>query len=67
MEAGSDAWCFLDRQTPDCDFMIGTSNAAYRKVDDCPIFPYDVTFAFAFRAFRPESPIHKETAAGPKN
>src|SRR5215468_11254552 len=20
MEAGSDAWCFLDRQTPDCDF-----------------------------------------------
>jgi hypothetical protein len=32
MEAGSDAWCFLDRQTSDCDFMIGTSNAAYRNV-----------------------------------
>lgn len=29
--------------------------------------PYDVTFAFAFHAFRPDSPIHKRTSAGPKN
>jgi Protein of unknown function (DUF3179) len=27
--------------------------------------PYDVTFAFAFHAFRPDSPIHKATSAGP--
>ncbi|WP_197433662.1 MULTISPECIES: DUF3179 domain-containing (seleno)protein [unclassified Bradyrhizobium] len=29
--------------------------------------PYDVTFAFAFYAFRPDSPIHKRTMAGPGN
>jgi hypothetical protein len=29
--------------------------------------PYDVTFAFAFHAFRPSSPIHKATSAGPEN
>jgi hypothetical protein len=29
--------------------------------------PYDVTFAFAFHAFRPDSPIHKRTSAGPEN
>ena len=29
--------------------------------------PYDVTFAFAFHAFRPDSPIHKAIAAGSKN
>ena len=29
--------------------------------------PYDVTFAFAFHAFRPNSPIHKETPAIPRN
>jgi len=28
--------------------------------------PYDVTFAFAFHAFRPDSPIHKATATGSK-
>jgi len=29
--------------------------------------PYDVTFAFAFHAFRPGSPIHNGTSAGPQN
>ncbi|MBA7638977.1 hypothetical protein ES703_46633 [subsurface metagenome] len=29
--------------------------------------PYDVTFAFAFHAFRPDSPIHKKTSVGPGN
>ena len=29
--------------------------------------PYDVTFAFAFHAFRPNSPIHKETSTIPGN
>jgi len=29
--------------------------------------PYDVTFAFVFHAFRPDSPIHRATAASPKN
>ena len=29
--------------------------------------PYDVTFAFSFHAFRPDSPIHKSTSAGPEN
>jgi hypothetical protein len=29
--------------------------------------PYDVTFAFSFHAFRPDSPIHKRTSAGSEN
>jgi len=29
--------------------------------------PYDVTFAFAFHAFRPNSPIHKEARTIPGN
>jgi len=29
--------------------------------------PYDVTFAFAFHAFRPGSPIHKRIPTGPEN
>lgn len=29
--------------------------------------PYDVAFAFAFHAFRPDSPIHKRASAGPEN
>ena len=29
--------------------------------------PYDVTFAFAFHAFRPNSPIHKNASAKPEN
>jgi hypothetical protein len=29
--------------------------------------PYDVTFAFAFHAFRPDSPIHKRTSSGSEN
>jgi hypothetical protein len=29
--------------------------------------PYDVTFAFAFHAFRPDSPLHKRTSPGSEN
>ena len=29
--------------------------------------PYDVPFAFAFHAFRPDSPIHKRTSPAPEN
>ena len=29
--------------------------------------PYDVTFAFAFHAFRPDSPIHKRTSPSSEN
>jgi hypothetical protein len=42
-------------------------NVVVQRQQNGPDIPYDVTFAFAFHAFRPNSPIHKRTSPGPGN
>ena len=46
---------------------IGNVVVQRRQGGQLSDIPHDVTFAFAFHAFRPHSPIHKATAAGSKN
>jgi len=57
----------LDRRTIATGRDIGNVVVQRQQGGQLSDIPYDVTFAFAFHAFRPESPIHKTTAAGPKN
>jgi len=42
-------------------------NVIVQRQRDKTDIPYDVTFAFAFHAFRPNSPIHKETSIIPRD
>ena len=64
-EAGQNS--ALDKRTIAGGRDIGNVVAQRRQDGQLSDIPYDITFAFAFHAFRPESPIHKSTAAGPKN
>ena len=57
----------LDKRTIATGRDIGNMVVQRQQGGQLSDIPYDVTFAFAFHAFRPESPIHKTTAAGPKN
>jgi Protein of unknown function (DUF3179) len=57
----------LDKRTIAGGRDIGNVVVQRRQGGQLSDIAYDVTFAFAFHAFRPESPIHKATAAGPKN
>jgi hypothetical protein len=57
----------LDKRTIAGGRDIGNVVVQQRQGRQLSDIPYDVTFAFAFNAFRPDSPIHKATAAGPKD
>lgn len=46
---------------------IGNVIAQRQQSGQLSDIPYDVTFAFAFHAFRPNSPIHKRTSAASEN
>jgi len=46
---------------------IGNVVVQQRQSGQLSDIPYDVTFAFAFHAFRPDSSIHKRASAGPEN
>jgi len=41
---------------------IGNVIVQKRQGDELVDVPYDVTFAFVFHAFRPNSPIHKDVS-----
>jgi hypothetical protein len=57
----------LDKKTIAGGRDVGNVIVQRRQDGQLSDTPYDVTFAFAFHAFRPDGPIHKATAAGPKN
>jgi hypothetical protein len=57
----------LDKKTIAGGRDVGNVIAQRRQDGQLSDIPYDVTFAFAFHAFWPDGPIHKATAAGPKN
>jgi hypothetical protein len=57
----------LDKRTIAGGRDVGNVVVQRRQAGQLSDIPYDVTFAFVFHAFRPNSPIHKVTAAGPKN
>jgi hypothetical protein len=57
----------LDQRTIASGRDIGNVVVQRRQEGQLSDIPYDVTFAFAFHAFRPDSPIHKTTAAGSKH
>jgi len=52
----------LDKHTIAAGRDIGNVTVRRRVNGRFSDIPYDVTFAFAFHAFRPESPIHKDDA-----
>jgi hypothetical protein len=55
----------LDSASIDRGRDIGNVIAQRRSGDQLVDVPYDITFAFAFHAFRPDSPIHKEPTENP--
>jgi len=57
----------LDKRTIAGGRDIGNVIVQLRQDGQLSDIPYDVTFAFVFHAFRPDSPIHKAPAAGSKN
>jgi|SRR5579859_2797194 len=57
----------LDKTTISRGRDIGNVIVQRREGGRLSDIPYDVTFAFAFHAFRPDSPMHKATAAGSKH
>ncbi|OAF12445.1 hypothetical protein AYJ54_06345 [Bradyrhizobium centrolobii] len=57
----------LDKRTIAGGRDIGNVVVQRRHDGQLSDIPYDVTFAFAFHAFRPGSPIHKRTSIGPEN
>lgn len=57
----------LDKQTVAAGRDVGNVTVRRHEGGRLSDIPYDVTFAFAFHAFRPESPIHQRTTAGPGN
>jgi len=57
----------LDKGTLAAGRDIGNVIAQRRQSGQLSDIPYDVTFAFAFHAFRPNSPIHKRTSTAPEN
>lgn len=52
----------LDKQSIATGRDVGNVVAQRQRGNQLIDIPYDVTFAFAFHAFRPKSPIHKDTA-----
>ncbi|TYO67563.1 DUF3179 domain-containing protein [Bradyrhizobium hipponense] len=57
----------LDKATIAGGREIGNVVVQRRQVGQLSDIPYDVTFAFSFHAFRPDSPIHKRTSVGPED
>lgn len=54
----------LDKETIAGGRDIGNVVVQQQQGGQLSDIPYDVTFAFAFHAFRPDSPIHKRTSPG---
>jgi hypothetical protein len=57
----------LDKETVAGGRDIGNVIVQRQQSGRLSDIPYDVTFAFAFHAFRPNSPIHKRTSADPEH
>jgi hypothetical protein len=57
----------LDRGTVAGGRDVGNVVVQRQKDGQMSDIPHDVTFAFAFHAFRPDSPIHRRTSAGPEH
>ena len=57
----------LDKETVAGGRDIGNVIVQRQQSGQLSDIPYDVTFAFAFHAFRPDSPIHRRTSAGSEN
>jgi len=57
----------LDKGTVEAGRDVGNVVVQRQKDRGLSDIPYDVTFAFAFHAFRPGSPIHKRIPTGPEN
>jgi len=57
----------LDQQTIAAGRDVGNVVVQRRGKDSLQDLPHDVTFAFAFHAFRPESPIHGEATDASRN
>jgi len=52
----------LDKATILAGRDVGNAVVQRRQRDELVDVPYDVTFAFVFHAFRPNSPIHKDVS-----
>jgi hypothetical protein len=52
----------LDKSSISAGRDVGNVTVQKREGDELVDVPYDVTFAFVFHAFRPNSPIHKEAS-----
>jgi len=52
----------LDKSSIPAGRDVGNVIVQKRQADDFVDVPYDVTFAFVFHAFRPNSPIYKDAS-----